>query len=57
MLKFGGFEIFADGYLAARTAALSEAIHDCPSEKGRLLCSQNEMAETAAKITGLVFSL
>ena len=44
MLRFGGFEIFADGYLAARTAALCEPYSDCPSEKGALLCPQEEMA-------------
>jgi hypothetical protein len=57
MLKFGGFEIFADGYLAARTAALFEPYSDCPGEKGRLLCSKEEMAEMAVKISKAGFQL
>ena len=57
MLKFGGFEIFADGYLAARTAALFEPYSDCPCEKGRLLCSKEEMAEMAVKISKAGFQL
>ena len=56
-LKFSCFEIFADGYLAARTAALWLPYADCPSEKGKLVCSQKEMAQTAAKITAAGFQL
>jgi predicted amidohydrolase YtcJ len=56
-LQFSGFEIFADGYLAARTAALSEPYSDCLNEKGKLLCPQEEMAKTAAKITEAGFQL
>ena len=57
MLRFGGFEIFADGYLASRTAALCEPYSDCPSEKGSLLCPQEEMAAFASKIVAAGFQL
>jgi predicted amidohydrolase YtcJ len=55
MVKIGGVEIFADGYLAARTAALFQPYSDCPNSSGRLLCTQEEMNASAAKIlkTGL----
>ncbi len=56
-LRFSGFEIFADGYLAARTAALSEPYSDCLNEKGKLLCPPEEMANTAAKIIEAGFQL
>jgi predicted amidohydrolase YtcJ len=57
MLQFGGVEIFADGYLAAGTAALFEPYSDNLGEKGRLLCSNEEMIEAAAKISGAGFQL
>jgi hypothetical protein len=57
LLRFGGFEIFADGYLASRTAALSMPYSDCPAEKGALLCPQEEMATLASKITAAGFQL
>ena len=50
LLKFGGAEIFADGYLAAETAALSKPYNDNPSERGKLLCSSQEMAKMATEI-------
>jgi len=36
-LKVGGAVIFADGYLAARTAALFQPYSGCPDSSGRLL--------------------
>ena len=57
LLRFGGFVIFADGYLASRTAALFEPYSDYPVEKGRLLCSIEEMAEKAGKISKAGFQL
>jgi predicted amidohydrolase YtcJ len=48
-LKVGGILIFADGYLAARTAALFQPYSDAASVSGKLLCGQEEMAEVAAK--------
>jgi predicted amidohydrolase YtcJ len=48
--KLGGAIIFADGYLASRTAALFEPYIDDPTVQGKLLCQQNETAVLADKI-------
>ncbi|MBM4401363.1 MAG: amidohydrolase, partial [Crenarchaeota archaeon] len=50
MVRIGGAEIFADGYLAARTAALLQPYSDDPAASGKLLCTQEEMNVSAAKI-------
>lgn len=54
-LKVGGGLIFTDGYLAAKTAALFQPYSDNPASKGKLLCAQEEMNNSAEKIvkTGL----
>jgi predicted amidohydrolase YtcJ len=57
MLRFGGFEIFADGYLAAKTAALTEPYSDSPAEKGQLLCPTEEIVKLAIKISEAGFQL
>jgi hypothetical protein len=49
-LKVGGAVIIADGYLAARTAALFQPYSDCPDSSGRLLCTQEEMNTLAIKV-------
>ncbi len=49
-LKLGGTVIFADGYLASRTAALTQPYSDAPEEQGKLLCSKQEMQALAEKI-------
>jgi predicted amidohydrolase YtcJ len=49
-LRIGGALIFADGYLAARTAALFQPYSDCPSTSGSLLCTQEEVNALAVKI-------
>ena len=49
-LKFGGALIFADGYLASRSAALLQPYSDKLEEKGKLLCPQKEMQILADKI-------
>lgn len=49
-LRVGGVVIFADGYLAARTAALFQSYSDCPDSSGRLLYTQKEMNALAVKI-------
>jgi predicted amidohydrolase YtcJ len=49
-LRIGGAVIFADGYLAARTAALLQPYSDSPAASGRLLCTQEEMNAAAVKI-------
>ncbi|MCL2642003.1 MAG: amidohydrolase [Candidatus Bathyarchaeota archaeon] len=48
--KLGGAILFADGYLASRTAALFEPYSDSPFDKGKLLCMKNEMFVLADKI-------
>jgi predicted amidohydrolase YtcJ len=49
-VKIGGVEIAADGYLAARTAALFQPYSDNPVTSGKLLCTLEEMKMKAAKI-------
>ncbi|MBN1245319.1 amidohydrolase [Candidatus Bathyarchaeota archaeon] len=49
-LRIGGVMIFADGYLAARTAALFQSYKDCPDSSGKLLYTQEEMNALAVKI-------
>jgi predicted amidohydrolase YtcJ len=50
MVKVGGVQIFADGYLAARTAALLQPYSDDPSTSGTLLCTQGEINAAADKV-------
>ena len=50
MVRIGGVEIGADGYLAARTAALLQPYSDNPAASGKLLCTEEEMNASAAKI-------
>ena len=57
MLRIGGVQVFADGYLAARTAALLQPYSDDPSTSGTLLCTQEEMKASAAKILEADFQL
>jgi predicted amidohydrolase YtcJ len=49
-LRVGGAVIFADGFLAARTAALFQPYSDSLLASGRLLCTQEEMNTSAVKI-------
>jgi predicted amidohydrolase YtcJ len=49
-LRVGGAMILADGYLAARTAALFEPYSDYPATSGTMLCTQEEMDASAVKI-------
>jgi predicted amidohydrolase YtcJ len=49
-VRIGGVEIGADGYLAARTAALLQPYSDNPATSGKLLCTQEEMNAAATKI-------
>jgi len=49
-LKVGSAVISADGYLAAKTAALLQPYSDYPAASGKLLCTQEEMKTAAAKI-------
>lgn len=56
-LNVGGVLIFADGYLAARTAALLESYNGNPAEKGQLLCSKPDMVKLAKRICANGFDL
>ncbi len=49
-LKVGGALISADGYLAAKTAALFQPYNDGSTASGNLLCTQEEMKTAAAEI-------
>ncbi len=49
-LTVGGAVISADGYLAAKTAALFQPYIDGSEASGNLLCTQEEMKKAAAKI-------
>jgi predicted amidohydrolase YtcJ len=49
-LKVGGAVISADGYLAAKTAALFQPYTDDSATSGNMLCTQEEMNTSAAKI-------
>lgn len=57
MLKFGGVLIFADGYLAARTAALFQPYSDNRTSGMGLLCTQEALTTLAAKIQKANFQL
>ena len=48
--KLGGAIIFADGYLASRTAALLKPYSDSSGDQGEMLCSQKEVFAFANKI-------
>ena len=50
LVRIGGVEIFADGYLSAKTSALFQPYSDDPSASGNLLCAQEEMNASALKI-------
>jgi predicted amidohydrolase YtcJ len=49
-LKFGGAVIFADGYLAARTAALFQPYSDDHASDTGLLCTQEALNKLADRI-------
>lgn len=48
--KLGGAIIFSDGYLASRTAALTEPYSDNPEEQGKTFYTKTEMLTLAGKI-------
>jgi len=57
LIKLGGVLIFADGYLASRTAALSEPYSDASDEVGKLLCFAKDIVELAQKMRNFGFQL
>jgi predicted amidohydrolase YtcJ len=56
-LKVGGGLIFADGYLASKTAALLQPYNNNPASKGKLLCTQEEMNRSAEEIVKIGLQL
>jgi predicted amidohydrolase YtcJ len=56
-VRIGGVKIFADGFLAARTAALKEPYSDDLVTKGNLLYSQEEINALVAKLHKANFRL
>jgi len=49
-LRMGGVMVFADGFLAARTAALKEPYSDDYTTKGKLLYSREELGALVARL-------
>lgn len=52
-LAYQGYKIFLDGSLGARTAALSEAYSDAPSERGMLLHDTAGLTALLSKLAGI----
>jgi len=50
MLHFGGVTINVDGYLDSKEAALLEPYSDEPNNSGKLLCTEQSLAVSAAKV-------
>jgi predicted amidohydrolase YtcJ len=50
VVKVGGVMIFADSFLAARTAALLQPYSDDPATKGKLLYTQEELNALVGKV-------
>lgn len=48
--QIGGVKVFADGFLAARTAALKQSYSDNHTTKGKLLYSQEEFGALIARL-------
>ncbi len=57
LARIGGVEIFVDGFLASRTAALLQPYSDDPSTKGKLMCSQHEVDALTARVRKANFQL
>ena len=55
--KIGGVEVYADGFLAARTAALFKPYQKEPENSGKLLCTQEELNKTAKSVVSRGFQL
>jgi predicted amidohydrolase YtcJ len=50
MLRLGGAEIAVDGYLDSKTAALSKPYNDEPNSCGRLLLTEQSLADSVEKV-------
>jgi predicted amidohydrolase YtcJ len=49
-LRFGGVTIAADGYLDSKEAALFEPYSDEPKNSGKMLCTEEELAVSVARV-------
>ena len=50
MLRVGGALIVTDGYLDSKTAALIQPYNDDPSNRGRLLCTEEDLAASVMQV-------
>ena len=50
VLRVGGATIAADGYLDSKEAALIEPYSDEPTNRGKLLCTEEELEASVAKV-------
>jgi predicted amidohydrolase YtcJ len=55
--KIGGVEVYADGYLASRTAALTKPYHGDAQNSGKLMCTQKDMNASAKNVVDKGFQL
>ena len=55
--KIGGVEVYADGYLASRTAALSKPYLGDAQNSGKLMCIQKDLNNSARNIVNKGFQL
>ncbi|MCL4429515.1 MAG: amidohydrolase [Chloroflexi bacterium] len=52
-LRLGGAIIFADGYLDSKTAALMQPYSDDPTNSGKMMCTQQELATWVGQVLAL----
>jgi predicted amidohydrolase YtcJ len=52
-LRLGGAIIFTDGYLDSKTAALEQPYSDDPNNKGKMMCTQQELASWVEQVLAL----
>lgn len=55
--QIGGVEVSADGYLASRTAALVQPYHKDNQNRGKLQCTQEELANLARNVAAKGFQV
>ncbi len=55
MLHLGGVVIATDGYLDSKTAALFQPYSDEPNNSGRLLCNEQELVASVARVLAAGF--
>jgi predicted amidohydrolase YtcJ len=52
-LRLGGSIIFTDGYLDSKTAALEQPYSDDPNNKGKMMCTQQELTVWVEQVLAL----